>query len=89
VLDVTSEDVLRQLQAFIGEFKEALAKDRERLKDKELDISILSLNNPWEQLNEWVEGPQFTDVYSLLVCFGFPAYPVRFAHNNAVQMDPF
>jgi hypothetical protein len=57
--------------------------------------SIFSLNNPLEQIKEWlsvlndIKNEEFNNIYSLLVCFGFSGYPVKFEHNNAVQMDPF
>jgi hypothetical protein len=61
---------------------------------KESEMSILSLSTPIEQCTEWMtvkekKLDEFEDEYSFLVFCGFIGYPVKFEHNNAVQMDPF
>ena len=97
VINVKPTEVVDQLKLLKDKLQQSLAKDKALLQDhsKDLSQSILSLNNPVEQLSEWldtinnIDNNDFTDVYSLLVCFGFPAYVVKFDNNNAVQMDPF
>ena len=57
------------------------------------ECSFLSLLSPKEQLSEWIDSynllDETTDIYSKLVLFGFPGYPVEFFRNNAVQMDAY
>lgn len=94
-MDVSYKDVLTEMKKLRDKLKTALENDRNPDIQGNLDTSILSMNNCYEQLEEWLETIdnleelEFTDIYSLLVCFGFPAYSVKFDHNNAVQMDPF
>jgi len=97
-ISVTHQEVLDQLKSIKDKLILAIENDKNRI-DKNLtdnhESSILSLNNALEELEEWVSNidnikeSDFNDIYSLLVCFGFPAYSVKFEHNNAVQMDPF
>lgn len=95
-VNVSCQEVLKQLKDNKDTLLEALNKDKQLLQNNaEYECSFLSLNNAFEQLNEWVNAIEtategdFPDIYSLLVCFGFSAYPVQFEKNNAVQMDPF
>ena len=58
------------------------------------DTSILSLETPLEQCKEWLaikekKVDEFDNEYSFLVFAGFIGHPIKFEHNNAVQMDPF
>ena len=94
-INMNSEEILKKVKSLGHSLKEALVKDQSKSSVKDLETSILSLNSPFEQLAEWVDSIEkiddsnFHDVYSFLVCFGLPAYPVKFENNNAVQMDPF
>ena len=93
-IDVTPLQVLAQMTQSQDRLNTSLDKDKCHEDDSGYH-SILSLNTPREQLQEWpqviseINDREFSDIYSLLVCFGFAAYPVKFEHNNAVQMDPF
>ncbi|CAH6419193.1 2-5 RNA ligase superfamily [uncultured virus] len=93
-INTTPQQILTRLIELRDKLGSALDRDRENKVSSE-DHSLLSLNTPIEQIEEWIEaindinGREFNDIYSLLVCFGFAAYPVKFEHNNAVQMDPF
>lgn len=97
ILDITHQEVLTQIKNIKQELVEAIEKDKKLAETRKEDpeCSILSLNNAFEQLSEWLTSldnivdTDFNDIYSLLVCFGFSAYPVKFDNNNAVQMDPF
>jgi hypothetical protein len=60
----------------------------------ESDPSILSFNTPKEQYIEWLSVKDrtvndFDNIYAFLSFCGFTGYPIKFEHNNAVQMDPF
>lgn len=81
---------LREVLDDIEGIRDKLIQALESTPDGE-ETSLLSLNTSKEQLQEWLtfDRSQFTDIYSLLVYFGFSCYPVEFEHNNAVQMDPF
>ena len=83
----TTSEMLSCVDSILHELKTCLENDV--IKDD--TTSILSLNTAHEQLQEWLsyDKTQFTDIYSLLVHFGFSCYPVKFTLNNAVQMDPF
>lgn len=85
-VSISLDDVLDEITALIPKLKEEL--NQCNFSD---DTSLLSLNTSKEQLEEWLDFDcnQFTDIYSLLVYFGFSCYPVKFEHTNAVQMDPF
>ncbi|CAH6419199.1 2-5 RNA ligase superfamily [uncultured virus] len=92
-INITPQQVLTQITELRDKLKIGLEKDANGGKVE--DQSLLSLNTPLEQVEEWIQiineiqGREFNDIYSLLVCFGLAAYPVKFEHNNAVQMDPF
>lgn len=95
-ISVTVDDVLKELESIKDDLQKALSEDIRskycsELDDNLADRSALSLNSPLEQLDEWLsfDPKDFTDIYSLLVYFGFTCYPVKFCNNNAVQMDPF
>ena len=87
---ITIGDVLKELQNLVPELGELLHQEVDYSISAH-DSSFLSLNTPREQLQEWTtfDSDIFTDIYSLLVYFGFSCYPVAFQQNNAVQMDPF
>lgn len=93
-INITPQQVLTQLTQLKSRLESNITKDTENKAPVE-DQSILSLNTPVEQVQEWVQvideinSREFNDIYSLLVCFGISAYPAKFEHNNAVQMDPF
>jgi hypothetical protein len=90
-LQITPEQILTQMVK-LGEKMKVSLDSRSGLVD--LASSLLSLNTPVEQYAEWItigdkSLSDFQNVYAFLVYCGFPAYPVKFQHNNAVQMDPF
>ena len=97
-IGTTPEQIVNNIMKYKQQICDSLDKDIEFLKkrkDDEIESSILSLNNPYEQLLEWknvIENPDdtmYNDIYAVLVALGFPAYSVKFQQNNAVQMDPF
>jgi 2'-5' RNA ligase len=93
LINVSLNDIINQIENIQNQLKLSLTDDKQKKNSMGLteETSLLSLNTPTEQLEEWLtyDLTQFTDVYSLLVYFGFSCYPVKFVHNNAVQMDPF
>lgn len=95
-MNISHDEVLNQLKAIKPELILAVENDKKLCNSSVThDSSILSLNNALEEFEQWVSNldtmtnADFDDIYSLLVCFGFPAYCVEFEHTNAVQMDPF
>jgi hypothetical protein len=93
-VDVTVDQVSQKILSSKKKIEDALMDDQKMLEEKDTESSILSMNNAHEELFEWIrilndKDMQFDSIYSLLVCFGFPAVPVEFVHTNAVQMDPF
>ena len=91
---ITPQQVLVDLKSIKDELIKALTEDQETAsKISNPDSSILSLNTPYEELYEWIDTmdsiEELSDIYSILVAFGFPCYSVKFQHNNAVQMDSF
>ena len=89
-INITVNDVIEEIKKFVLELIDALKKDN---RGHESKTSILSLNNAFEQLEEWVtvleDDIDYQDIYSVLVAFGIFGYSVKFQQNNAVQMDPF
>lgn len=86
---ITVDDVLKELRQISPELKRCIEQDK--MNGFLEDSSYLSLCSPLEQIEEWLqfEDIEFTNIYSLLVSLGFSCYPVKYRHNNAVQMDPF
>lgn len=95
IIDVTPSEVVNKLVAMKSQLQNSVNLDKQLIGNKEVGCSILSLCTPLEQLEDWLNTlnsdniKDMTDIYSVLIGFGFPAYPVKFEHNNAVQMDPF
>ena len=88
--DVSLVDVFNDVNKTAGEI--------EKIKGPEIehnnDLSLLSLNTPQEEYDEWLSIKErklddFDNVYAFLAFCGYSGYPVKFQHNNAVQMDPF
>jgi 2'-5' RNA ligase len=88
-MDVSQADIINQIELIIPKLSEAIKSDAAIASDP--PTSMLSLNTPLEHFEEWLNFDKCasTDIYSLLVQLGFSCYPVKFSHNNAVQMDPF
>lgn len=97
-IDKNIFDVIDDLIKMISNLEEAIAKDcslRDKYPNDNIHASILSLNTPLEQYQEWLEQlknfdrNEYSNIYDVLVSFGLSGYSVKFQHNNAVQMDPF
>uniref|UniRef100_A0A6C0ADT2 Uncharacterized protein n=1 Tax=viral metagenome TaxID=1070528 RepID=A0A6C0ADT2_9ZZZZ len=93
--NISHKDILKDLKKMRDELIIALEKDKKNHTNNNIDVSILSMNNCYEQLEEWLDiinnlnESKFKNTYSLLTQFGFPAHSIEFEHNNAVQIDPF
>lgn len=93
MLNVEYTDVVEQIKTVLPKLADAIQNDKKINIDPQ--PSMLSLNTPLEQFEEWLDidltqsQSMFTDIYSLMVQFGFSCYPVKFSFTNAVQMDPF
>ncbi len=86
-LDKSTDEVLKELHKV--KFPEVFPQYTDNVQ-----TSILSCNSAAEQLAEWPlllgqPDVEFESIYSLLVAFGFLAYPISLQFGSAVQMDPF
>lgn len=97
-IDKNINDVIDDLTKTTMVLETAIAKDtslRDAYPNNNIHASILSLNTPFEQYQEWLDQMknfdrnEYSNIYDLLVSFGLSGYSVKFQHNNAVQMDPF
>lgn len=99
-IDKTIDDVIDSLvsSSSVSNLERAIDKDTELNKisnRQESNASVLSLNTPFEQYQEWIDQLrnfdriEYNTIYELLVSFGLSGYSVKYQHNNAVQMDPF
>lgn len=87
-------EIINKFKNQIKSFDKNLQKDSiifEKINDSDIPKSILSLQNPFEQFSEWDFSvlDSIEDIYSLLICFGFSGYPVKFRSGDAVQMDSY
>lgn len=92
MINVTVDSVVNELKQMLSKMKDAIIIDKNNLNSTKYQTdSILSLCTAIEQLSEWVEFEEndYSNIYHLLSCIGFPSFPVKFNHSDAVQMDPF
>ena len=92
-IDADVNTIFTRVQQQLPAWQKVLSTDED--EDANAGSSCLSLNSVRQQFQEWpkimqeCKASDFENVYALLVAFGLNGYPVSFAHNNAVQMDPF
>ena len=97
-IDTTPREIFDHVQNIKKQLKDTLKLDDIIYKNynpDKIDESILSINNAYDQMVEWLNFPdnydptELSDIHSFLEAVGFFGYSVKFFHNSAVQMDPF
>ncbi len=91
-LDKSVADVMAEVNDTLEKLRVELAK-QDMVTFPDVKTSMLSLNSPREQLEEWLDLKpaelQDLDLFGVLVAYSMCGYPIHMAATSAAQMCPW